>query len=505
MGISAYFVFKSLATDKREANQVKGDLEISISNIPAFSASGEGEIDLSESQQETLNSTNLRMFGDFSPEYPLPSTFDSAVDFYKLLPTMTTHLDNDTWSGVTITSVHLLPITSICDDIDRVLNQIADQTMMEVTSMLDKLEQLYMEVGALLDSSPSQKFKPLRQNLKLYRTALTQFEIQNKRNLTEILPNVRGGTGMGESDLLELVTKYTLSQFQYETSHAFLVNRGREINSIRYFVEIFTEESNIGLADYENANDVEYIFERDMVVVLDVNILTPASLTEEFLNGTIANEDGFWFNNVSNTGSLGHKLKIYHEFALDNLDQDDRGYLLKISPYSETQQYSMTAYLKGQLVAGSDGSHSFDVPTAPSNTPLASHISHNGFTFNIKKQNAFTIGVRVFITDIIENKVLEQDILFPVDALVDEDIEVDIKKLDLYKEYSFYAKYLTEVGTSPPSSVSPKFNTAPLSSPTRVSVGNVGTDSLTLSWGKPTIYAGGIDSSLIEYEIVKTG
>ena len=66
---------------------------------------------------------------------------------------MTTHHENNTWSGVTITSVHLLPITSICDDIDWVLNEIADQTMMEVTSMLDKLEQQNIEVGVLLGSS----------------------------------------------------------------------------------------------------------------------------------------------------------------------------------------------------------------------------------------------------------------------------------------------------------------------------------------------------------------
>merc|ERR1712002_714477 len=100
----------------------------------------------------------------------------------------------------------------------------------------------------------------------------------------------------------------------YDKSHSFLRDRRREVNAIMVLVDYFGEESNIGLADYENANDVEYIFERDMVVVLDVNILTPASLTEDFLNGTVANEDGFWFNDVSNTGSLGHKLKIYHEF-----------------------------------------------------------------------------------------------------------------------------------------------------------------------------------------------
>ena len=290
LGISAYFVFKSVVTTKDEQNQVKGDLDIAINNIPSFSAQGGGSVDLSESVQETLNSTYLRMYGDFSPEYPLPSTFDSAVDFYKKLPTMTSHLENDTWSGVTFVSVHLLPITSICDNTDRVLNEIADSTMNKVTEMLNKLEQLYMIAGKLLGSSPAQKFKPLRENLNLYRTALKLFEIEKKRNLTDILPNVRGGDGKGEDDLLDLVTEYNLSQFEFELSEAFLVDRGREVNSIESFVELFTEESNIGLADYENANDVEYIFERDMVIVLDVNILTPASLTQGFLDGGVVNQ-----------------------------------------------------------------------------------------------------------------------------------------------------------------------------------------------------------------------
>jgi len=504
LGISAYFVFKSVVTTKDEQNQVKGDLDIAINNIPSFSAHGGGSVDLSESVQETLNSTYLRMYGDFSPEYPLPSTFDSAVDFYKKLPTMTSHLENDTWSGVTIVSVHLLPITSICDDTDRVLNEIADSTMNKVTEMLNKLEQLYMIAGKLLGSSPAQKFKPLRENLNLYRTALKLFEIEKKRNLTDILPNVRGGDGKGEDDLLDLVTEYNLSQFEFELSEAFLVDRGREVNSIESFVELFTEESNIGLADYENANDVEYIFERDMVIVLDVNILTPASLTQGFLDGGVVNEDGFWFNDVMNTGALGYKLRHYHEFALDNVDQEDRGYLLKISPYSETTQYTMTAYYKGQLVNGSDGSVQFDVPTPPTNVPVPSLIRHNSFTFNIDKQNAFTIGVRVFINDIIETRVIEQDILFSADSKVGEEIEVEVQKLELYKEYSFSVKYLTEVGTSPPSAVSSGFNTAPLSPATRLSSEHVGTESITLTWGKPAIYAEGIDATQIQYKIIKT-
>eukprot|EP00091_Calanus_sinicus_P008510 TRINITY_DN2061_c0_g1_i3.p1 TRINITY_DN2061_c0_g1~~TRINITY_DN2061_c0_g1_i3.p1 ORF type:complete len:555 (-),score=118.33 TRINITY_DN2061_c0_g1_i3:234-1826(-) len=290
-GINAYFVFKSIVTDSSEKTEVTGNLDLAINSIPSFSVEGGGQVDLEESVQETLNSTNLRMFGDFSPEYPLPSTFDSAVKFYTDLPGMTTYDEaTETWSGVTIVAVHLLPITSICDDTDRVLNSIAASTMLSVTSMLDQIEQLYMEAGVLLGSSPAQKFKPLRVNLNLYRTALKTFEIEKQRSLAEILPNVRGGDGMGEDDLLALVTEYNLSQFEYETSHGFLGKRTREVKSIEALVKTFTEESNIGLADYENANDVEFIFERDMVIVLDVNILTPASLTEGFLNGEVVDE-----------------------------------------------------------------------------------------------------------------------------------------------------------------------------------------------------------------------
>jgi len=94
------------------------------------------------------------------------------------------------------------------------------------------------------------------------------------------------------------------------------------------------------------------------------------------LNGDVVDESGYWFNNPSNTGALGFKLRQYHEFALDNVDQEDRGYLLKISPYSDTTQYTMRAYIKGELI-----SNQFEVPTQPSSATV-SQISYDSFTFH---------------------------------------------------------------------------------------------------------------------------
>eukprot|EP00091_Calanus_sinicus_P008009 TRINITY_DN1949_c0_g1_i4.p1 TRINITY_DN1949_c0_g1~~TRINITY_DN1949_c0_g1_i4.p1 ORF type:complete len:122 (-),score=38.30 TRINITY_DN1949_c0_g1_i4:398-727(-) len=108
----------------------------------------------------------------------------------------------------------------------------------------------------------------------------------------------------------------------------------------------------------------------------------------------------------------------------------------------------MSAYYKGELI-----SDQFIVPTQLSQAPAVSQIGHDRFRFDIEKQNEFTTGVRVVINDIIEDKVIEQDILFPMDAEVGEDIEIEVKKLEPNKEYSFSVKYLTKVGTSPPSFV----------------------------------------------------
>jgi len=499
-GINCVFVFKSLQTTESDASSVSGNLEASIKNIPQFSVSGEGQVNLTDSQQKTMENTYIRMFGDISPKYPLPATFDQAVEFYGQIPEMISHTPDGNLEGATIVELHLLPITdTICGNEERILNEISNHMMTEVKNMLDELELLNMEAGVLHDSIPAQKFKPLRENLNIYRKALKSFEIEKKRKLQEILPNIRGGTGHGEDALINLILAYDASQFMYDKSHSFLRDRRREVNAIMVLVDYFGEETNLGLADYENANDVEYIFERDFVIVLEVNILTPESLTINFLNGKPVNESGFWYNDIATEGELGGLLRRYHAFALDNVDQEDRGYLLKISPYDSDTAYKMNAFVKGVLIPGI-----FDVPEQPEDEPKVTQINHDGFQFKLDKQNDFVIGVRVMINDILDDQLIEQDILFPEDATTGDDVEVKVVNLKMAKVYSFSVKYLTEVGTSPASPVTKKLNTSPMSAPTHITTENVTESSITVTWGKPTFYAPGIEEADIQYKITIT-
>ena len=82
-GTNCYFVFKKDTKGGSEQTHVEGELKIVVDAIPNFGIEGEGRVNLTDSETEMLNTTNLRMFGDFSPISNLPSTFLEAVEFYQ--------------------------------------------------------------------------------------------------------------------------------------------------------------------------------------------------------------------------------------------------------------------------------------------------------------------------------------------------------------------------------------------------------------------------------------
>ena len=104
------------------------------------------------------------------------------------------------------------------------------------------------------------------------------------------------------------------------------------VNAIRKLMNMYPAESNMELADYERANDVEYIFQRSKVVVVDLNILTPRSWIDDFLHpNSSVNERQFWFDNNTAMAHVGKQVRDRLDFGHSNIDREDRGYLLKVT------------------------------------------------------------------------------------------------------------------------------------------------------------------------------
>jgi len=493
-GLDAVFVFKRLLQSHETEESITGSLQIAINKIPGTTIEGSGSVNITDSDKQAMEKTTLTMYGDFSPEDPLPTTFEDAVAFYRNL-SLLADVETD---ELAILEVHLTPITDICGLEDYFLADLSDAMMEQVIKMLDELEQLNTKVTGLMNTQQAQKFKPLRENLNLYRKALHSYQLNVKMNLTSILPNIRGGSGNGEDDLMIMLANYTDSQFYFDTSSEFLIDRNREIQAIRFLEEDFPVESNIDIADYESANDVEYIFKRNKVVVLEFNILSPNSVTQSFLDGNRIDESGFWYNDVTINGEVGEILRSLKEFALDNIDQDEKGYLVKVSPIKE-QPYVMSALIKGYVL-----SNEYRVPKAPKSVvPYA--ITKDNFKFNVPKYNDFTPGVKIYITNMLNGDTYEEDKMFPEDASAGSEVEIVVEGLIPATIYTFQLKYLTAVGTSPPSTQTRSFSLLPTSKPQTLTVDEVTNDLIKVSWDTPAVIADGLDVEELKYKLTITG
>ena len=395
-GMGAVFNFQRVLKDDEDRSAIEAGLELSIKIIPGISVGGGIDVAFNDTIIDILNSTTIQMFGDFSPDadQPLPTTWNDSVEFYKTLPTFSVSEEDD-WAGTTIVEVKMTPVQEYCEDSGNIVDQISPKLMNNLTSMFDELDQLEVKNGGLLNREPAVLYQPIRQNLNLYKTRLQAFRLELQQKLQEILPNILGDPQLGEEELVALLEDYNDSQFEFLTSADFMTNRDREIFSVQYLMNRFPKESNIALADYEMANDVEFIFKKKMVIVLDFHILTPKSLTQGFLDGAPVDESNFWFNNNSAIGGIGEPLRRFSDFALANVNREDRGYLVKLSLVdSEPKKISvMSALVNGQLI-----SDEFAVPPELS-TPEVFGISHNRFKFNVPKGNKFVTGCIVYIKD----------------------------------------------------------------------------------------------------------
>jgi hypothetical protein len=200
-------------------------------------------------------------------------------------------------------------------------------------NMLNDLETMDMDIGALLSKDASIAFKPLRENLQHLRSELRKYTLMQKQRMAEILPRIKSGDP-ADDELVKLLDDWGKSRFYDKTLGPFIRrDRSREVEAVGKILAWYgAAGGNMEMADFERANDVQYIFQRAKVVVMDINILSPKTLIDDFLNtNETVNEDLFWYNDNHLIAELGVQIRALVDFGHSNYDLDDRGYLLKIS------------------------------------------------------------------------------------------------------------------------------------------------------------------------------
>ena len=497
-GLDAVFSFKRLAKSHENKQSITGSLEISINKIPGTTIEGEGQINMTEWEKELFNTTTLEVFGDFSPEYKLPTTYEEAIEFYQNISSMAGTAE-DLWPGAQIVRVHLTPIIHMCSDAEVMYNEISDGMLAEAVRVLDELQQLEVKVSGMMNSDLAVMFNPLRVNLNLYRVNLRNYTIGVKSQLQQILPLVRDASNpMGEDALNNLIINHETSQFAFDKSSNFLIDRKRELNAIRFLVET-VQDSNVAVADFEKATDVAFIFGKDKLVLLTLNILSDTYNTQSFLDGNTVDEDNFWYNKADINGHVGSLLRSLKSFSEVNAEAADNGFMVKLDNFKE-EPVVMSALLKGYL-----RSNEFINPPTPL-APIVQDIMPTGFKFQIMKANEFITRLNVSVTDVINSRTYATFKEVPTSIEAGGAITVTIDGLEPAHVYSLSVQYMTDLGTGPPSPSSAlPFSTRPTSEPQELVATDISRLSIVTSWQPPAILAEALVPTDLLYKVTVQG
>jgi len=497
-GLDAVFSFKRQTKLHENEMSVTGSLEISINKIPGATIEGSGSVNMTEWEKELFNTTTLTVYGDFSPEDQLPTTFPAAVKFYKDISTMTGTAEEG-YPGAQIINVHLTPYSHMCSGAEVMYNEISDGMLAQVVKILDQLEDLEVKVNGMMKSDLAVMFNPLRRNLGIYKTELKKHTIRLKSDLQKILPNIRDAQNKdGEEALINLIIAHEDSQFAFDKSSSFLIDRKRELNAIEFLIETVLD-SNVAVADFEKATDVAYIFGMDHLVLLELNILSDTNNTLSFINGNPNNEDDFWYNKPDVNGHVGNLLRSLKATSEVMADQPDYGFMVKLAPFKEEP------FVMNSLLAGFVESNEFINPPQPP-APTVLEVSPTGFSFKVIKANKFITKLNITTTDVVNTRSFYSIKDVSEDIDVGGDIEVSTEGLEMAHVYSFHVQYMTSVGTGPksPGPIKP-FSTRPTSAPQDVLASEVARHHLKVVWQPPALMASGITASDLSYRVTITG
>ena len=458
--------------------------------VPGLSITGSGSVNLTESQTEMMERTEISIKMD-GGEGCTVTNYQQARDCYADLPGQGGTAENN-YAGTAILDFHLSPLTDICAQADFVLNDINDELIEQITVMLDELEQTGVKAKGLKKRGPchdcptwADRFPPIRDNVEEFLGEWDKKKLRIQSRLRDIIPRIRNnGTG-GEDELSSLLQEYADSVFAFEKSNEFLTRRNREISAVFHLSESFPEDvdddnRNIVMYDYKAANDVGQFLEKDQVILLELKILSPLELTEDFLDGNEQKEDGFWFNDIETVGQIGSRVRKLSKFAWENDNDDNCGFLVNLleitdgSPGIDVQAWK----------DGVKQSKPFEIPSPPEQ-PSIYQVSHDSIKLTVTRASHWTTGVRVYIEDAFDvTNVLERSFSFG-DLPTGEEMEIQFDSLEAISLYTATVKYETDYGRSPPSKASLRFLTAPSSPPTSLVVTAVTTDTLSVSWNKP--------------------
>uniref|UniRef100_A0A8C5PB99 Fibronectin type-III domain-containing protein n=1 Tax=Leptobrachium leishanense TaxID=445787 RepID=A0A8C5PB99_9ANUR len=216
-GAQAFFIF---------------DREVMIKKIPTFSIEGEGELNLTEQEKESVSRFNCTFHGDFALDRN-PVTYEEAINTYANLPKL---LGPDGEKAVPA-KVWLYPLSKLDDRAAKLVREISNNLISKAENILQEMTDVNMQCNDLMRHPAAEIFPDIKRKIHQFREYCEQFTLVFQKQLAQTLPSIRGGA-MEEAALVNILAGKDRSPFAKLHVDGYLSTKSQEMDTVSSYLKV---------------------------------------------------------------------------------------------------------------------------------------------------------------------------------------------------------------------------------------------------------------------------
>ncbi|XP_048031452.1 neoverrucotoxin subunit beta-like [Megalobrama amblycephala] len=356
-GAQAVMVFDRTFSEEENKQEIEGELNVMVKNIPEFSIEGKGALEMTDGDKKVAERISCTFYGDVRLDQN-PTTYMEALEVYKKLPTI---LKENPDNAVPI-KVWLYPLSLLDTKAAQLVRGITTRLVSNTEDIIEGLLEAERTCNDLSRNPLVNVFRDIKERLSFFQGSLNIYKTVLMKAVARVLPAIRGG-GMEEKSLEDILKIHYSSPFNADMLNQWLDDAKFELDLLssqtKMLEGIKTEDSN-------HLNILLLNPDIDVVVCLTFTSLKYEDQylsnlkefleSEEFkkLDEVVKKSSSMflseeWFNDPDVISKMRENLSLFKSFSEAN--KDERRYRLIISDISDPSSPGSSIYLyeKGKL------------------------------------------------------------------------------------------------------------------------------------------------------------
>ncbi|XP_078075282.1 neoverrucotoxin subunit alpha-like [Mustelus asterias] len=383
-GAQAFFVFDQEIPSTENLQDIQGNLEGMIKNIPKIAIDGQASLKMTNEQKSNAQKFNCTFYGDFSLKNN-PTTFQHAIDIYRTLPEL---LGPDGEHAVPM-RVWLYPLNKLDCKAAQLVRDISIGLVNRSQSGLEQLNEAVMKCNDMMRDSVAVQFPEIGNRIKQFQNMCLEYKLVFQKTLARMLPSIRGG-GEEEGLLVDILNNREQLPFSSQLLITWLENMEKEITMVRSCLDILK-----GIKIISSKNELHNeVLDPNCQYVLcftctllhqEVSYLSTLSgylkglSTVHMINPSQIQDmeeekSELWFNVPSMCKQIREQVRLFADFSNANKDHKKMKFIVASVSSQTCEGATIYLYEDGTKLTGD-----YHLPSKPVQ-PVLSKVTHESVT-----------------------------------------------------------------------------------------------------------------------------